>query len=173
MKTMKIWRIMFAMLAALFLTSYHQSKQGVKAKLQSDSIEVAKTDTLRLVITGEESAASDSTEPVRLKLPLDSIVIEMVNNADITCATGEWYTIEHRVNGKWETLHIKPRKDGLIYGFDDIGHELMAHASRHFTIHIQPDMYDFEHNKVYRIGKEYHVSGEKRSNIVYCNFIAD
>ena len=65
MKTMKIWRLAFAMLAALFLTSYHQSKQGVKAKLQSDSIEVAKTDTLRLVITGEESAASDSTEPVR------------------------------------------------------------------------------------------------------------
>ena len=126
--------------------------------------------TLRLVIRGEDSAASDSAEPVRLKLPLDSIVIEMVNNTDITCVTGEWYNIEHRVNGKWETLPIKPRNDGLIYGFDDIGHELAGHASRHFTIHIQPDMYDFEHGREYRIGKEYHVSGEKRPRIAYCYF---
>lgn len=97
----------------------------------------------------------------------------MVNNTDMTCVTGEWYTIEHRVNGKWETLPIKPRKDGLTYGFDDIGHELAAHTSRRFTIHILPDMYDFEPGREYRIGKEYRVSGEKRPSIVYCNFTTD
>lgn len=126
--------------------------------------------TLRLVIRDEDSVASDSAEPVRVKLPLDSVVIEMVNSTNMTCVTGEWYTIEHRVNGKWETLPIKPRKDGLIYGFDDIGHELAGHTSRHFTIHIQPDMYDFEPGREYRIGKEYNVSGEKRPSIVYCYF---
>ena len=174
MKTMKIWRIMFMMLAVFTLASCRQSAQKAEAERQASSTEVSgNADTLRQAIRGEDTAVSDSTEPVRLKLPLDSIVIEMVNNTDSPCVTGEWYTIEHRVNGKWETLHIKPRKDGLIYGFDDIGHELAAHTSRHFTIHIRPDMYDFEHDREYRIGKEYTVSGEKRSSIVYCNFIAD
>ena len=172
MKTTKIWRIAFAMLAAFSLVSCHQSTKKAEAEQQADSTEtVTNADTLRLVV--REKVEGDSVVQAKLKLPLDSIIVEMVNITDKTYITGEWYTIEHRVNGKWETLPIKPRKDGLIYGFDDIGHELMAHASRHFTIHIQPDMYDFEHNKVYRIGKEYHVSGEKRSNIVYCNFIAD
>ena len=129
--------------------------------------------TLRLIIRDEDSVASDSAEPVRQKLPLDSVVIEMVNSTDMTCVTGEWYTIEHRVNGKWETLPIKPRKDGLTYGFDDIGYELAAHTSRHFTIHVRPDMYDFEPGREYRIGKKYNVSGEKRSSIVYCKFTTD
>ena len=109
----------------------------------------------------------------RIAFMMLAVVIEMVNSTDMTCVTGEWYTIEHRVNGKWETLPIKPRKDGLIYGFDDIGHELAAQTSRHFTIHIQPDMYDFEPGREYRIGKDYNVPGEKRSTIVYCNFITD
>ena len=171
---MKIWRLAFVMLAALSLASCRQSAQKAEAEQQADSTEaVTNADTLQLVIGGEESAASDSAEPVRLKLPLDSVVIEMVNSTDMTCVTGEWYTIEHRVNGKWETLPIKPRKDGLTYGFDDIGHELAAHTSRRFTIHILPDIYDFEPGREYRIGKEYRVSGEKRSSIVYCNFITD
>ena len=174
MKTMKIWRVAFAMLAALSLASCRQSAQKAEAERQAISTEfLANADTLRLAIRDVESAASDSAEPVRLKLPLDSVVIEMVNNTDITCVTGEWYTIEHRVNGKWETLPIKPRKDGLTYGFDDIGHELAAHTSRHFTIHIRPDMYDFEQGREYRIGKEYRVSGEKRPSIVYCKFTTD
>ena len=97
----------------------------------------------------------------------------MMNNTDLPCVAEEWYTIEHRVNGKWETLPIKPRKDGAVYAFPSIGYELAAHTLRHFTIHIQPDMYDFEHGGVYRIGKEYHVSGEKRAGIVYCKFITD
>lgn len=160
--------------AVLALTSCHHSAQYSEAGQQADSIEAsANTDTLRLVIRDEESAASDSTEPVRMELPLDSVVIEMVNNTNITCVTGEWYTIEHRVNGKWETLPIKPRKDGLIYGFDDIGYELAGHASRHFTIRIQPDMYDFEHDREYRIGKKYNVSGGERPTIAYCYFITD
>ena len=196
MKTMKIWRksrlserhansfangraraiyvIAFAMLAAFSLASCRQSAQKAEAEQQADSTEaVTNADTLRLVIRSEESAASDSAEPVRLKLPLDSVVIEMVNSTDMTCVTGEWYTIEHRVNGKWETLPIKPRKDGLTYGFDDIGYELAAHTSRHFTIHIRPDMYDFEQGREYRIGKEYNAHGRKRPSIVYCNFTTD
>ena len=174
MKTTKIWRPAYAMLAAFSLASCRQSAQKAEAEQQADSTEaVTNADTLQLVIGGKESAASNSAAPVRLKLPLDSVVIEMVNSTDMTCVTGEWYTIEHRVNGKWETLPIKPRKDGLIYGFDDIGHELAAYTSRHFTIHIPPDMYDFEQGREYRIGKEYRVSGEKRPSIVYCKFTTD
>lgn len=85
-----------------------------------------------------------------------------LNVIDVSYAQGIGeYGDEHRVNGKWETLSIKPRKDGAVYAFPSIGYELAAHASRHFTIHIRPDMYDFEQGRAYRIGKEYTVSGEK------------
>ena len=97
MKTTKIWIPAYAMLAAFSLASCRQSAQKAEAEQQADSTEaVTNADTLQLVIGGEESAASNSAAPVRLKLPLDSVVIEMVNNTDITCVTGEWYTIEHR-----------------------------------------------------------------------------
>ena len=97
-----------------------------------------------------------------------------LNVIDVSYAQGIGeYGDEHRVNGKWETLSIKPRKDGAVYAFPSIGYELAAHASRHFTIHIRPDMYDFEQGRAYRIGKEYTVSGEKRSGIAYCNFTTD
>ena len=85
MKTLKILTLAFVMLATFSLASCFQSKQEAKAELQSDSIEVATNDdTLRLVIRGKESAASNSAAPVRQKLPLDSVVIEMVNSTDMT-----------------------------------------------------------------------------------------
>ena len=172
MKTMKIWRIAFAMLAAFSLASCHQSAQKAEAEQQADSTEtVTNADTLRLVVS--EKAEGDSVVQAKLKLPLDSMIVEMVNNTDCTFLTGEAYIIEHQVNGIWETLPIKPRKDGAVYAFPSIGYELAAHTSCHFTIHIQPDKYDFERGRDYRIGKEYRVSGEKRPGIVYCKFITD
>ena len=96
-------------------------------------------------------------------MPLDSIIVEMVNNTDCTFLTGEAYIIEHQVNGIWEVLPIRPREDGTIYAFPSIGYELAARASRRFTIHVQPDMYDFESGKEYRIGKEYSISGKAQT----------
>ena len=160
-----------AMLAAvLALTSCQTQKAEAEQQAYSTEI-VTNADTLRLVM--REKAEGDSVVQAKLKLPLDSIIVEMVNNTDCTYLTGEAYIIEHRVNNKWEVLPIKPRKDGTIYAFPAIGYELAAHTSRHFTIHIQPDMYDFESGGVYRIGKEYFVSGERRPYIVYCYFKTD
>ena len=145
--------------AVLALTSCHQSAQKTEAGQQADSSEtVTNADTLRLVVS--EKAEIDSVVQAKLKMPLDSIIVEMVNNTDCTFLTGEAYIIEHQVNGIWEVLPIRPREDGNIYAFPSIGYELAARASRRFTIHVQPDMYDFESGKEYRIGKEYidHIS---------------
>ena len=160
---------MFMMLAAFSLASCHQSAQKAETGQLADSTEtVTNADTLRLVVS--EKAEGDSVVQARLKLPLDSIIAEMVNNTDCAYLTGEAYIIEHRVNGKWEVLPIKPRKDGTIYAFPSIGYELVAHTSRHFTIHIQPDMYVFEPGKEYRIGKEYSMSWQEKPQTVYGYF---
>ena len=88
MRTTKIWILTYVMLAAFSLASCRQSAQKAEAERQARSTEVsANADTLRLVIRGEDAAASDSAEPVRLKLPLDSVVIEMVNSTNMTCVT--------------------------------------------------------------------------------------
>ena len=148
--------------AVLALTSCHQSAQKTEAGQQADSSEtVTNADTLRLVVS--EKAEIDSVVQAKLKMPLDSIIVEMVNNTDCTFLTGEAYIIEQQVNGIWEVLPIRPREDGTIYAFPSIGYELAARASRRFTIHVQPDMYDFESGKEYRIGKEYSISGKAQT----------
>ena len=147
MRTMKLWRITFALLAAFSLASCRPTaRQAVADVVQpTDSTEaVTSADTLRLVITDKSLSQTDSLIRRILKLPLDSIVVEMVNNTDSTCMTGEAYTIEQRVNGEWTVLPFKPRKDGAVYASNDIGYELAPHSTRLFTIHVEPDKYDFE-----------------------------
>ena len=83
---------------------------------------------------------------------------------------GEAYAIEQRVNDVWTILHIKPRKDGAVYAFNDIGYELAPHSTRLFTIHVEPDKYDFERGQEYRIVKEFFKSGQSNPQSAYCNF---
>jgi hypothetical protein len=137
----------------------------------TDSTEaVTSADTLRLVITDKSLSQTDSLIRRILKLPLDSIVVEMMNNTDNTCVTGEAYTIEQRVNGEWMVLPFKPRKDGAVYAFNDIGYELASHSTRLFTIHVEPMQYDFERGQIYRIVKEFFKKGQRVPQSVYCYF---
>ena len=76
--------------------------------------------------------------------------------------TGEAYTIEQRINKEWKALPIKPRKDGAVY--------LAPRSTRLFTIHVEPDKYDFERGKEYRIAKDFLKSGQSNPQSVYCYF---
>jgi hypothetical protein len=170
---MKLWRITFALLAAFSLASCRPTARQAMADVvqPTDSTEaVTSADTLRLVITGKSLSQTDSLIRRILKLPLDSIVVEMVNNTDSTCMTGEAYTIEQRINKEWKTLPIKPRKDGAVYAFNDIGYELAPHSTRLFTIYVDSDKYDFEQGQEYRIVKEFFKKGKKVPQSVYCYF---
>ena len=70
-------------------------------------------------------------------------------------------------------LPFKPRKDGAVYAFNDIGYELAPHSSRLFTIHVEPDKYDFERGQEYRIVKELFKSKQSNPQCVYCYFIIE
>ena len=170
---MKLWRITFALLAAFSLASCRPTaRQAVADVVQpTDSTEaVTSADTLRLVITDKHLSQTDSLIRRTLRLPLDSITVEIVNNTESTCMTGEAYTIEQQVNDVWTILHIKPRKDGAVYAFNDIGYELASHSTRLFTIYVDSDKYDFERGQKYRIVKEFFKSGQNNPQSVYCNF---
>ena len=158
--------------ALTFVSCRPTARQTVADVAQpTDSIEVVTSaDTLRLVIADKSLSQTNSLIRRILKLPLDSIVVEMMNNTDRTCMTGEAYTIEQRVNGEWTVLHIKPRKNGAVYAFNDIGYELAPHSTRLFTIHVEPDKYDFERGQIYRIVKEFFKEGKKVPQSVYCYF---
>ena len=97
-------------------------------------------------------------------------MVDAEQPTESTCITGEAYTIEQRVNDVWTILHIKPRKDGAVYAFNDIGYELAPHSTRLFTIHVEPDKYDFERGREYRIVKEFFKKGKKVPQNVYCYF---
>jgi len=170
---MKQTRLLFLLIAALtFVSCRPTARQTVAdAEQPTDSTEVVTSaDALRLVITDKHLSQTNSLIRKILRLPLDSIVVEMMNNTDRTCMTGEAYTIEQRVNGEWTVLHIKPRKNGAVYAFNDIGYELAPHSTRLFTIHVEPDKYDFESGREYRIVKELSKSRQSNPQSVYCYF---
>ena len=167
---MNKWIIITALLA-IALTSCHQLSQRAEAEQSTDRTKVVTSaDPLRMVIIDKHLAQTDSLIRRTLKLPVDSIVVEVINNTDSTCVTGEAYAIEQRLNDEWTVLSIKPRKDGAVYAFNDIGYELAPHSTRLFTIHVEPNKYDFERGQIYRIAKEFFKKGKKEPQSVYCNF---
>ena len=166
-------KLFFLLIAALAFASCRQTARQAAADAEqpTDSTEaVTSADTLRLVITDKHLSQTDSLTRRTLRLPLDSITVEIVNNTESTCITGEAYTIEQRVNDVWTILPIKPRKDGAICAFSDIGYEIAPHSSRLFTIHVDSDKYDFERGQEYRIVKEFFKKGKKVPQSVYCYF---
>ena len=170
---MKLWRIAFMMLAAFYLASCKPSARQTTADAEqpTDSTEaVTSADALRLVITDKHLTQTNSLIRRTLRLPLDSITVEIVNNTESTCITGEAYTFEQRLNDEWTVLSIKPRKDGAVYAFNDIGYELAPHSTRLFTIHVDSDKYDFERGQEYRIVKELSKSRQSNPQSVYCYF---
>lgn len=169
-------KLIFLLIATLAVTSCRPpAKQAAtKAAQPSDSTEAATSaNNLRMVITDKHLTQNDSLIRRTLTLPLESIVVEMINNTDSTCMTGEAYSIEQLVNDEWIVLPIKPRKDGAVYAFNKIGYELSPHSTRQFIIHVDRDKYDFECGKEYRIGKEYIVSGQRKDKSGYCYFKID
>ena len=110
MNQQKLWRIAFMMLAAFSLASCKPSARQTAADAEqpTDSTEaVTSAGTLRLVITDKHLSQTDSLIRRILRLPLDSITVEIVNNTESTCITGEAYTIEQRVN---DVIHVEPDK---------------------------------------------------------------
>ena len=166
-------KYLFLLIATLAFASCRPTARQTAADAEqpTDNTEaVTNADTLRLVITDKHLAQTDSLIRRTLRLPLDSITVKMVNNTESTCITGEAYTIEQRVNDVWTILPIKPRKDGAVYAFNDIGYELAPHSTRLFTIHVDSDKYDFERGQEYRIVKEFFKKGKKVPQSVYCYF---
>ena len=170
---MKQAKLLFLLIAALAFDSCRPTAQQTVADAEQptdSTVAVTSADTLRLVIADKSLSQTDSLIRRILKLPLDSIVVEMVNNTDSTCMTGEAYTIEQRINKEWKALPIKPRKDGAVYAFNDIGYELAPHSTRLFTIHVEPNKYDFKRGQEYRIVKELFKSKQSNPQCVYCYF---
>ena len=170
---MKQAKLLFLLIAALAFASCRPTAQQalVDAEQTTDSTEaVTSADTLRLVITDKHLSQTDSVIRRTLRLPLDSLTVKIVNNTESTCMTDEAYTIEQQVNDVWTILHIKPRKDGAVYAFNDIGYELAPHSTRLFTIHVDSDKYDFERGQEYRIVKELSKSRQSNPQSVYCYF---
>ena len=166
-------KYLFLLIATLAFASCRQTARQTVADAEqpTDSTEaVTSADTLRMVIIDKSISQTDSLIRRTLRLPLDSITVEIVNNTESTCITGEAYTIEQRVNGEWTVLPIKPWKDGAVYAFNDIGYELAPHSTRLFTIHVDSDKYDFERGQEYRIVKEFFKKEKKVPQSVYCYF---
>lgn len=73
--------------------------------------------------------------PDALEMPVDSIVVEMINSADEEAIFGEWYNIEKKINGQWVnvTYNEKVNKqidNGIAIVFSAIAYILPPHQSQ-------------------------------------------
>lgn len=73
--------------------------------------------------------------PDALKMPVDSIVVEMINNVDEEATYGEWFRIEKYENGRWEKVAYNDRvqkqiDQGCEMVFNDIGYILPSRQSK-------------------------------------------
>ena len=85
---MKQTKLLFLLIATLaFVSCRPTARQTVAdAEQPTDSTgAVTSADTLRLVITDKHLAQTDSLTRRTLRLPLDSITVEIVNNTESTC----------------------------------------------------------------------------------------
>ena len=108
---MKQVKLLSILIVALELASCRPTaRQTVADVVQpTDSTDaVTSENTLRMLITDKSLSQTDSLIRRILKLPLDSIVVEMMNNTDSTCVTGEAYTIEHST--RLFTIHVDSDK---------------------------------------------------------------
>ena len=81
-------KYLFLLIATLAFASCRPTARQTVADAEqpTDSTEaVTSADTLRLVITDKSLSQTDSVIRRTLKLPLDSIVVEMMNNTESTC----------------------------------------------------------------------------------------
>lgn len=86
-------------------------------------------DKLKMVVVNHDA----------LKIPVDSIVVEMINNADEEATFGEYYEIKKESNGKWVPLPYNDRiqkiieQDGVAMVFNAIGYPVRPHSSRIYS----------------------------------------
>ena len=100
---MKQAKLLFLLITALAFASCRPTARQTVADAEqpTDSTEtVTSADTLRIVIADKSLSQTDSLIQRTLRLPLDSITVEIVNNTESTCITGEAYTIEQREIGR-------------------------------------------------------------------------
>ena len=76
--------------------------------------------------------------PDALKMPVDSIVVEMINHADNEATFGEWFRIEKYDNGRWNKIPYNDRvqkqiDQGCELVFNAIGYVLPSHQSRTYV----------------------------------------
>ena len=123
MKTMKLWRIAFVMLAAFSLASCKPSARQtlVDAGQSTDSTEaVTSADTLRMVIIDKSISRSDSVVQARI-----------INPNDYDVSYGQEYAIERETDGHWQQVPF-PKN----FGFTSVLSTVAAHGSATVYGHI-------------------------------------
>ena len=123
MKTLKLWRIAFMMLAAFSLASCKPSARQTTADAEqpTDSTEAATSaDTLRLVIIDKSISRIDSVVQARI-----------INPNDYDVNYGQEYTIERETDGHWQQVPF-PKN----FGFTSVLSTVAAHGSATVYGHI-------------------------------------
>ena len=123
MKTKKIWRIAFMMLAACSLASCQPSARQTTADAEqpTDSTEaVTSADTLRLVIIDKSISRIDSVVQARI-----------INPNDYDVSYGQEYAIERETDGHWQKVPF-PKN----FGFASVLSTVAAHGSATVYGHI-------------------------------------
>lgn len=87
---------------------------------------------------------------------MDSVVLELFNNTEEVCHTGEWFSLERKQDdGSWIQMP-KKKFDSGEFVFNDIGYGVSSHTSECFT--VNPELYKMPLSPgKYRFVKRFHL----------------
>lgn len=94
----------------------------------------------------------------QLKIPVDSIVVSIINNTDNQLMFGESYTLEKRSGDKWNPMpYNRKYEDGeCIQVFSAVGYLYAPHSTNLNVNYTQPYSLKFEKG-IYRLTKDFSV----------------
>ncbi len=94
----------------------------------------------------------------KFTLPLpQTLTTTLFNYSDTDAITGAYYWVDYNNKGTWEVIDFQP-KDGAVMVFNDIAYPLPSHSSHEYTIHLHPDLYDYQPGE-YRIRRGFMIDG--------------
>lgn len=93
-----------------------------------------------------------------LKIPVDSLVVEIRNNTDKELLFGEKYTLEKQSDGKWIPMpYNRKYEDGeCVQVFTAIGYIYAPQSTHKNVIHTQPFSRKFDKG-IYRLTKDFSI----------------
>lgn len=144
---------------------------GKQPHFLGEKIEIPKETSQKSYSTAEGMTLK-IVSPDRIKIPIDTLVLEFTNSRDVEGTTGEWFRIDKLSNsGQWKEIPYDRTKKDINIVFNSVG--WIVFPDKPFRQTVNPWFYDRKWEAgTYRVAKTFHYPPYpvQKSDTVYVEF---